>query len=209
MEKTIFLFRRKASRSPADFRRHYVQAHAPLGARLTRCLLGYTVNLVETPGGPDAVTEHWLPRAMDLLTPEVAYATQEDFQQVVADDRTLFDGFDLYVVDQETYPVPGEPLAAPFGHATPEAKAIWLYPDAAAAPAPPSGARRVVDNRVRCKLVFAEDGRRAEVGSEFALIRMAWAADLARLGPAVADALVVAEHRFLPAPAWPVDGAGA
>lgn len=37
---------------------------------------------------------------------------------------------------------------------------------------------------------------------KFALIRMAWAADLASLGAAAADALVVEEYRFLPAPAW-------
>lgn len=202
MEKTIFLFRRKASRSPADFKQHYVRAHAPLGARLTRCLLGYTVNIAQTEGGPDAVTEHWLPRAMDLLTPDVAYATREDFQQVVDDDRTLFDGFELYVVDRETCVVPGDPPAAPLGEASPGVKAVWLLADAGQAPPPPAGARRVVDNRVRCKLVFAADGARIEAPAEFALIRMAWAADLASLGAAAADALVVEEYRFLPAPAW-------
>ena len=202
MEKTIFLFRRKASRSRDDFKQHYIHAHAPLGARLTRCLLGYTVNIVATEGGPDAVTEHWLPKATDLLTPTVAYATPEDFQQVVADDRTLFDGFGLYVVDRETYVVPGAPLDGPLGQATPEAKIVWFYRDADQAPPPPAGARRVVDNRVRCKLVFTEDGARAEVAPEFALIRMAWAPDLAQLGAAAHDALVVEEHRMLTPPIW-------
>ena len=200
MEKTIFLFRRKASRTRDDFKQHYIHAHAPLGARLTRCLLGYTVNIIRTEGAHDAVTEHWLPRAMDLLTPQVAYANPEDFQQVVADDSTLFDGFDLYIVDQETHIVPAEPLDAPLGQETPEAKVVWLY--AGEAPAPPAGARRVVDNRVRGKLVFTTDGARAEVAPEFALIRMAWAPDLGQLGAAANDALVVEEYRMLPAPVW-------
>lgn len=201
MEKTVFLFRRKASRSRADFRQHYIHAHAPLGARLTRCLLGYTVNIVGAEGGPDAVTEHWLPKAMDLLTSDVAYATPEDFQQVVDDDRTLFDGFDLYVVDLETEVVADASPDGPLGQATAGTKAVWLIADAARAPAPPAGASRVVDNRVRCKLVFTETGARAEVAPEFGLIRMAWAHDLAQLGD-TEGALVVEEYRMLPAPTW-------
>jgi len=53
MEKTIFLFRKHRDRSAADFARHYIHNHAPLGGRLTRCLLGYTVNIVDRTGGAD------------------------------------------------------------------------------------------------------------------------------------------------------------
>lgn len=201
MEKTIFLFRKHPDRSDADFARHYIHNHAPLGARLTRCLLGYTVNIVEKPGGPDAVTEHWLPQAKDLFTPDVAYATREDFEAVVADDRTLFGGFDLYIVVEETYPVEAEPLDAPAAQRTPEAKVIWLYPDAASAPPPPPGARRVVDNRVGSKLVY-EGATRVSVAPDIGLIRMAWGPDASALAAAAPGAIPVAEHRFIPAPLW-------
>lgn len=201
MEKTVFLFRRHPSRDREAFGRYYVEKHAPLGKRLTRCLLGYTVNLVQTEGGPAAVTEHWVPQAMDILTPEKAYATQEDFEEVLRDDQNLFDGFDLYVVEEEIYSVPGEPLPAPLGAETPETKFIWFIENANPVPAPPAGARRVVDNRVRHRLVYRDGGWTA-VAPEFALIRMAWAGDADRLGTAAADALVVKEHCFISAPRW-------
>ena len=55
MEKTIFLFQRHRDRTRDNFARHYINAHAPLGAKLTRSLLGYTVNLVENSRAPDAL----------------------------------------------------------------------------------------------------------------------------------------------------------
>ena len=201
MEKTVFLFRRKAARTRPDFARYYIQNHAPLGRRLTRCLLGYAVNIVESEGGPDAVTEHWVPRALDLLTPDVAYATPEDFNEVLVDDRTLFDSFELYVVVEETQTVPGEPLDSPLGEPTPETKLIWMYTDAKTAPPPPTGARRVVDNRVGHKLVM-QDGAWKAVAPEFELIRMAWGTGLDP-NAGTPTALVVREHRFIPAPVWP------
>ena len=201
MEKTIFLFHRKKERSPEDFARHYIEQHAPLGARLTRCLLGYTVNIVQTEAGPDAITEHWLPAAQDLLTPGKAYATRQDFEAVVADDRSLFDGFELYVVVKETYPVPAQPLDAPLAQMTPETKLVWMYSDAKAAPSPPAGARRVVDNHLGYKLVY-EGTARKKVAPEFQLIRMAWASSLDRIGSAASNAIIVKEYRFIPAPIW-------
>jgi hypothetical protein len=200
MEKTIFLFQRKRQRSPADFARHYIEQHAPLGARLTQCLLGYTVNIVSTEGGPDAITEHWLPAAMDLLTPDKAYATREHFEAVVADDRSLFDSFQLYVIVEETYPIPGEPLDTPLGQVTPETKLVWMY-QYAEAPPPPAGARRVVDNHVGYKLVY-EGKERKRVAPDFQLIRMAWAPSLDSIGSAASEAILVKEHRFIPAPRW-------
>jgi hypothetical protein len=201
MEKTVFLFQRHRNRSREDFAHHYINAHAPLGAKLTRSLLGYTVNLVQSDNGPDAITEHWLPKAMDLLTPDVAYATRQDFEAVVADDRTLFSDFVLHVVVEETYPISAEPSAAPLGTQTPETKAIWLYANAKSAPPPPQAARRVVDNRVGYKLVF-EDGKRKQVAPDFELIRMAWAAGEAAYGAEAADAIIVKEYRFITPPRW-------
>lgn len=201
MEKTVFLFRRHPARSRDNFGRYYIQNHAPLGARLTRCLRGYTVNLVQSESRFDAITEHWVPEAMDILTPEKAYATQEDFDEVLRDDQSLFSGFDLYVVDQEIETMPGAALDSPLRQPTPEMKFLWFYRDAQAARPPPPGARRVVDNRVRTKLVF-NDGACEAVAPEFALIRMAWAPSAGHLGPYASDALVLEEYRFIPAPAW-------
>ncbi len=201
MEKTIFLFKRHANRSREDFARHYINNHAPLGARLTRTLLGYTVNLVQNETGPDAITEHWLGAAMDLLTPDKAYATRQDFDAVVTDDRTLFSGSVLHVVVEETCPAPGEPRPMPPGEESPETKFVCLYAKAESAPPPPNGARRVVDNRVGYKLVF-EDGKRKQVAADFELIRMAWAATPDALGQDAANAIIVKEHQFIPAPRW-------
>lgn len=201
MEKTIFLFERHPDRSKPDFDRHYIENHAPLGTRLTRCLRGYSVNLVDGEGGPDAVTEHWLDNATDLLTPEIAYATREDFEAVVADDRSLFSGSTLYVVDAETYPVDNGALVSPLGQQSPGVKLFWFYRDAASAPPPPSGACRVVDNKVAYRLVF-EDGTRKRVPAEFGLIRMAWALEAQNVEGAE-SALKTREFRFVPAPHWP------
>jgi hypothetical protein len=204
MEKTIFLFRRQKDRDRANFAHHYITNHAPLGTRLTRCLQGYTVNIVTDEDGYDAITEHWVDHASDLLTPEIAYATAKDFEAVVNDDRTLFDGSELYVATKETYPVPGEPLASPPGAPTPEAKLIWLYADASAAPPPPANARRVVDNHIGYKLVWEPDGRKS-ITPDIQLIRMAWGPSVEAFGTGAMGAIVVKEHRFVAAPRWPVD----
>jgi hypothetical protein len=202
MEKTIFLFKRHKNRDREDFAHHYVTNHAPLGTRLTRCLLGYSVNIVERDCEYDAITEHWVSLASDLLTPEIAYATPEDFEAVVRDDRTLFDGSDLYVATKETYPVPGEPLASPLGAQTPEAKLIWFYGDAAAAPPPPPAARRVVDNHIGYKLVWKPEGR-LSIAPDIRLIRMAWGASVEAFGADTTAAIVVREHCFIAPPRWP------
>lgn len=198
MEKTIFLFTRTASRSRENFGQHYVNNHAPLGRRLTRVLRGYTLNLVQNRNWPDAVTEHWVGAAMDLLTPSIAYARRQDFEEVLADDRTLFDAFRLYVVTGEKEVIHGQPLASPVGEVTPEFKVVWAFPDAGAAPAPPPGARRVVDNVVGHELVHMEDGRWERVAADVAVFRMAWAPDLKRI--ASGDCLIVSEYRQIPSP---------
>ena len=208
MEKTVFLFRRHPSRDREDFGRYYIQKHAPLGVKLTRCLLGYTVNLVETEGGPGAITEHWVPEALDILTPEKAYATREDFEEVLHDDQNLFAGFELYVVDQEVEAAPGKPIEAPLGQPTPGTKLVWFIADPVTAPPPPTGALRVVDNRVRHKLVHDGNGAWKEIAPEFKLIRMAWTSDVDQIGPAASDALIVKEHCFIRAPAWEPATAG-
>lgn len=207
MEKTIFLFRRHPHRSPEDFAHYYVNNHAPLGARTTRCLQGYTVNIVEGERGPDAITEHWLQAATDILTPGIAYATPEDFQAVLADDRTLFDGaFRLYVGVEEIQIVPGRPLDSPLRARTPETKLIWLYPDASTVPPPPAAARRVVDDRIGYRLSADEKGF-VRHAPDIAVVRSAWGPSVEAFGDDASDAIVVQEYRFIAAPEWAPSGA--
>jgi hypothetical protein len=200
MEKTLFLFRRIASRDRQDFGRYYIANHAPLGKRLTRCLLGYTVNLVQSESPIDAITEHWVPRAMDLLSIEIAYDTKEDAEAVWTDDRTLFESFELYVITQERE-IAGRRVESVLEEKTPGVKLVCFYPNASDAPAPPSGARRVVDNHVSHKLVFNGTGFTAQP-PEFSLVRMAWFLKADAIGAAPHDALLTEEYRFIPAPAW-------
>jgi hypothetical protein len=201
MEKTIFVFQRHKDRSKADFAQHYIECHAPLGARLTRVLLGYTVNIVNESTGPDAITEHWMPKAEELLTPDRAYATREDFEAVVKDDRTLFSSNALYVAVRETQPIPGDaPLVEP-GQPTPQTKLIWLYADAATAPPPPAWALRVLDNHIGYQLVSTDTGRK-QVESPYQLIRMAWAPLGAVLDSVPSGAICVTEYTFIRAPEW-------
>ncbi|HKT84744.1 MAG TPA: hypothetical protein VJQ77_01515 [Novosphingobium sp.] len=203
MEKSIFFFRRKPDRTPEDFAHHYITNHAPLGKRLTQGLRGYTVNIINTDGFPAAVTEHWVPDVMHLLTPSRAYASAEDFNQVLQDDQSLFSGFDLYVVTQERTVVPGPTIDSPLEQRTPGTKLIWTYADAGNLPPPASSAYRVVDNLVSHKLVLTDsyDWEVADAG--FEIIRMAWTVD-DDLGKEASGALSAAEYRFIAAPSWDV-----
>ena len=201
MEKSIFFFRRKPDRTPANFAHHYITNHAPLGKRLTRCLRGYTVNIVDTDGFPAAVTEHWVPAVMDILTPSIAYASDEDFMTVVEDDQTLFSGFDLYVVTQERVVLPGD-IDAPLEQRTPGVKLISTHADADNPPPPPAGAWRVVDNLVSHKLVMTDSHAWEVADAGFQILRMAWYATAQDVGADAAGALKTAEYRFIAAPSW-------
>ena len=197
MQKTIFLFTRKSTRSREGFGQHYIDNHAPLGKRLTRGLLGYTVNLVEGREWPDAVTEHWVAAATDIVTPTIAYASPRDFEEVLADDRSLFDGFELYVISGERELVTAPILDTPLGQLTPEGKAVFMFADADHLPAPPA-ARRVVDNFVSHKLVNGDGGSWQAFPSDIAVFRMAWGISYGEDCPD--DCLSLKEYRQLSAP---------
>jgi hypothetical protein len=54
MDKLLFFFRRKDGLTRAEFHRHYLEQHAPLGLRVTMTMAGYTVNLVDSESEVDA-----------------------------------------------------------------------------------------------------------------------------------------------------------
>ena len=201
MEKSLFFFRRKPERTPEDFTHHYITNHAPLGKRLTRCLRGYTVNIVDADGFPAAVTEHWVPAVMDILTPSIAYASDEDFKAVLEDDQSLFSGFDLYVVTQERIVVPGD-IDTPLEQRTPGSKLISTHADADNLPPPPNRAYRVVDNLVSHKLVMTDSYEWEVADAGCQVIRMAWFATAEDVGAEAAGALPTSEYRFIAAPSW-------
>lgn len=201
MQKTVFFFHRHPDRDIEDFRRHYLGNHAILGRRLTRILRGYTVNLVVGDGshGPDAVTEHWVDDAMDLVRQEISYASDEDARAVATDDRTLFTGMaEPYVVVEEREIVPRDAYAYPLEKATPGFKIVTLHEDPDDLPEIASGATRVVDGIVGHVLRWSGESF-SEAPSNVAVIRMTWT-DSDHGHPD--GAIVTREHRFITPHPW-------
>lgn len=202
MEKSIFFFRRNPDRSPGEFDQHYINNHALLGKRLTRCLLGYTVNLLGGEGYPAAVTEHWVPYVMDLLTPKIAYETMDDFNVVLADDQSMFSGYELYVVKGESQIVGGPIPPAPLETATPGIKLIERFADATRLTQPQPGAVRVVDNAVSHKLIMGDDFIWKCSEPEFGIVRMSWFTDRNAIGEIGENDWLMQEYRFIAPPLW-------
>jgi len=195
VEKTVFLFRRHPDRTRGDFDEHYVTVHAVLGRTLTKSLKGYTVNLVKNREWPDAVTEHWADRAFEIYTPSIGYETKEEFNKVLVDDKTMFSGYELYIVGHEDAVIDGALPAFAQGEPTPLVKAVWLYRNQADVPPPSPGALRVVDNHVIARRRATGDGWWTSAEPDYPLIRMAWANSIERLGDHAGDALIVTEYR--------------
>ena len=193
-EKVIWLFTRRPDFTRERFRQEYVGIHAPLGVKYTRGRPGYTVNLVDSESPVDDLTEQWVWSVEEHTTRGKAYDTPQDMAKVYS-NRITNGRHDLYVVDEKV--LRGEPLKGPLGQPTPGVKVVWFYRHGQPVPPPPPGATRVVDNRVLRNVVLPSH----EPGtSGIELIRMAWAPDLASLGPSASDALRVTEYRFLPSP---------
>lgn len=201
MEKSIFFFRKHPNRTTENFAHHYINNHAPLGKKLTQGLRGYTVNIVDGDGFPAAVTEHWVvPDVMHLLTPAQAYKSMEDFQQVLADDQSLFSGFELYVVIGENIIVDGTQIDSALEQRTPGIKLIQTFADADNVPPPFPRACRVVDNLVAHQLVMTDSYDWEKVESAARIIRMSWFADMESVGEDTGDALRASEYCFIGAP---------
>jgi hypothetical protein len=192
MDKLVFLFQRKDGLTRPEFSEHYLDVHAPLGQRLTVTMLGYTVNLVESEGAIDAITEIWTPSMADFFDPAKSFATPEDAAALMADHNSFIGPYDAYAVDERVER--GGPPDGPIGARTPGAKVVSLYRNAADIPEPPPGATRVIDQSVMQGITPG--------AAPLALIRSLWAPDADALGPPARDAYRVGEYRRLaPVPA--------
>lgn len=190
MDKCVFLYRRKEGLSRPEFFRHYIRIHSPLGLRLVRNLGGYTVNLVETAGLIDAITEIWTPTILGVPAPATSFDSEDDAAEMRSDGPRFIDqdhkeGFE---VDEQVV----QELDTG-GTSAPEAKFVWFYFEGEKVPNPPRDARRIVDQRVLRK-VYPNS-------RDIVLIRMAWARDVSALDGVASDALLVSEHRHIEAPA--------
>lgn len=101
-EKLIFLVGRKAGLSRDEFRRRYLEVHAPLFLRHCRALRGYAVNLVEgrRDEGVDAVAEMWFDALEDFRDPGRLYDSPEGVAAVARDAGTLVSSVVGYRVDE-------------------------------------------------------------------------------------------------------------
>jgi uncharacterized protein (TIGR02118 family) len=100
VEKVIFLFGRKPGLSVDEFRRHYLDVHAPLARRSMRNLHRYVVNLpdaaVDAPF--DAVTEITMDAAADLFDPGRAFVNEAAAKEVLADHASFLGTMHAYRV---------------------------------------------------------------------------------------------------------------
>ena len=200
-DKMIYLFTRRAGMDREEYQRVYRELHSPLGMQYFRNVIGYTVNFVNSKGGPDAVTELWVPSAAEQMNPanSLKLYQPEDMARVEADRRARAGNAMVgFIVDEDV--VRGERITSDPGR-TPGVKIIWLYHRGETVPRSPQGAWRVVDNRVRSNPDGpAINGVWKEGSSDIVLIRMAWASRLSDMGRLAPGAMVTTEWRFRPSP---------
>ena len=89
MVKQIFTIKRKKGMSFEDFKKHYMEVHAPLVKKCLPEMRKYTVNLVlqrgkETPF--DAITEIW----WDDIDTIIRIAKADTFKNVIMPDEDKF-----------------------------------------------------------------------------------------------------------------------
>jgi hypothetical protein len=190
MDKVLFFFTRKDGLTHEEFADHYLRNHAPLGMRLTVTMDGYTVNLVDGgDDGVDAVTEIWTGSMADFFDPAKSFASEDDARTLMADHDSFIGPYDAYAVEETV--VQGAAPDGPVGEPTAGVKLVARYVDAASAPAPPTDAVAVVDQRV---LQTVTPG-----SPELGLVRLIWLAPGMTV-PDVAGALTVTEHRQMAPP---------
>lgn len=149
MDKLVFCFTRRPQMSRSEYFEHYLQHHAPLGLRVAKAIVGYTVNLtdVEDPGsdGPDAITEIWTSSAEEFMDPDRAFDSREDAALISADHDSFMGPFDVYVVNERI--VRQRSSFEPLGTRTALAKRVSFY-NHDEQPPEPSGEVEFVEHRV-------------------------------------------------------------
>lgn len=95
MFKAIILLSRRDDMSPEDFRRWWIDEHAPLAAQLPG-LRRLVFNLVGDPGDVDGVSELWFDSEADV---HAAYATELG-QRVAADSLAHVRGRTRVLVEE-------------------------------------------------------------------------------------------------------------
>ncbi len=117
----VFCFQRAAGLDHAGFERHYLETHAPLGARLTRGMRRYVVNLARVGHLDDALLDdpHDAITVIDVadvdafFDPRRAFASAEDARTLMDDHATFIGRMDAYLTAPGgSRPAPGSgPLA--------------------------------------------------------------------------------------------------
>lgn len=189
MDKVLFFFTRKDGLTREEFHDHYLHQHAPLGLRVTQTMAGYTVNLIDSAGQVDAVTEVWTAAMADFFDPSKSFATDDDAKALMADHDSFIGPYDAYAVEDVV--VQGALPDAPLGEIAPGAKVFVRYRSADDLPALPDEAVYVVDQRV---LQTVTPG-----SPDLAVVRTMWFPDGASTGGFGTDALVAREVRMKPA----------
>lgn len=108
MEKVVFLFGRKPGLGVDEFRRHYLEVHAPLALRSMQGLHRYVVNLPDPDSDPDpdteapfdAVTELTVDSAAGLFDPRRAFISDAAATQVLNDHASFLGTMHAYRVTE-------------------------------------------------------------------------------------------------------------
>ncbi len=188
LDKVVFFFTRKDGLTREEFHDHYVHQHAPLGLRVTQTMAGYTVNLVDSAGQVDAVTEVWTAAMADFFDPSKSFATEDDAKALMADHDSFIGPYDAYAVEDVV--VQGALPDAPLGEIAPGTKVFVRYRSTDDLPAPPDDATYVVDQRVVQTVTPGSP--------DLAVVRTMWFADGVATDGFGTDALVTREVRMKP-----------
>lgn len=101
MDVLLFLFTRREGTSREEFKRHYLDVHAPMSVEHSLATERYVVRLAEGGDGPlpiDAITEIWAPSAEEFFDPARSFDTPEAADEILADAFAFLGPFPIYRV---------------------------------------------------------------------------------------------------------------
>jgi EthD domain-containing protein len=149
VEKLLFFMGRKDGLSRQEFFDHYLQVHTLLGMRVHRMMHGYTVNLTDQvdpgPDGPDSITEVWTRDLASFADPTQAFASADDMEELVTDDRSFIGTNLRWTVEEKL--VFGDWPAGELRTRTPGVKRVSLHIGGSRPPRT-AGVTRVVEQHV-------------------------------------------------------------